>query len=55
MSDRLQYQINTMKAWIKRREDVSKPWTSDELWNCIRKNWPTLTEEEAEAVFQGCG
>lgn len=46
--------INTMHNWIKRRSAVHKNWTADELWNRIRTNWPTLSESDAETIFQEC-
>lgn len=44
--------IHTMRAWIRRREEKHKNWTSDELWSRIRKNWPTLDETTQEHIFQ---
>lgn len=44
--------INTMRQWIKRREDIHKPWTADELWNRIHINWPALREQDKETIFQ---
>ncbi len=44
--------IHTMRAWIRRRDETHKPWNSDELWNRIRSNWPSLTEDQHEEIFQ---
>lgn len=55
MADRLQYQINMMRAWISRRAESRRGWTEDDLWMKIRKNWPTLSEADQETIFQQCG
>jgi hypothetical protein len=44
--------MKTMKEWVRRRERSHKPWNADELWNRIKTNWPSLSEEEQERIYQ---
>lgn len=44
--------INTMRAWVNRREEVHKGWTQDELWQHIKSSWPNMNAQDQEEVFQ---
>lgn len=45
--------IHTMHAWVNRRRAKHQEPTADEIWQRIKHNWPKLSDEDAEAVFQG--
>lgn len=53
MATQIETRTQTMRAWVKRREDARKPWTSDELWSRILTNWPTMKLADQEAIFRG--
>lgn len=42
-----------MQSWVDRRRRKHKNFTSDELWAKIKTNWPNMTNEEYEAIYQG--
>jgi hypothetical protein len=44
--------MKSMKEWVRRRERSHKPWNADELWDRIKTNWPSLSEEEQERIYQ---
>ena len=44
--------ITTIRAWIQRRRDKGQEPNADDIWNRIHRNWPTLSNERAEAIFQ---
>lgn len=52
METKLRSKVYNMRYWIER--NWHKPWNSDDLWTRIKRNWPTLNDEEAEHIFQRC-
>lgn len=50
--NKLNPKVNVMKNWIKRNR--YKTWNSNDIWARIRRNWPSLSDEEAEYIFQKC-
>lgn len=52
MSRDLRRQTKTIREWIKRNHH--KQWNSDDLVARIKKNWPTLTQDEVNFVFDTC-
>ena len=54
----LQRAVITIRAWRKRREalmGVKPTWTSDEMWEKIKRSYPSLSATEQEQVFQEAG
>lgn len=43
---------HTMRAWVQRRRDKGIEPDADTIWKRIKTNWPTLSEAEAETIFQ---
>jgi hypothetical protein len=45
--------LRTLKDWVRRRRVTGHAVTDDEIWERINKNWPTLSDEWKETIFQG--
>jgi len=41
-----------MRAWVQRRRETHKQWNADDLWNRIKYNWPTMSDDDKEYVYQ---
>lgn len=44
--------VNTIRNWIKRRERKGVHPNADAIDARIKANWPSLTTEEREAIYQ---
>lgn len=49
--------VRVVRAWRIRREGLlvtrgERQWTSDEMWDKIRRAYPTLSPEDQEYVYQ---
>lgn len=50
----IEARTTTMRAWIRRRLDAGKPFNADDVWRRIKDNWPAMSEDDCEIVFQKC-
>lgn len=44
--------IDVIRRWTKRRRSKGIEPTSDDIWQHIQLNWPSLPEEKKEIIFQ---
>lgn len=50
----LRYEINLVRAWLKRQRTIGKEPNADETWTWINTHWPTYSARSREYIFQAC-
>jgi hypothetical protein len=50
----LRYEINLVRAWLKRKRATGEEPNADATWDYITQHWPTLSVRAREYIFQAC-